>query len=129
LTPHFGVAATSLPFSASAKLAVVMDKNTIPHAGGLAASTCRERRRTPAKPAESALSFGPWSIVSGPWSVVYFLPSAILHPLSSDFIRPANPLIIKPHPAQSCLIKPNTATNDFRSQSHQIKPNQTIETL
>jgi hypothetical protein len=38
-----------------------------------------------------------------------------------------NFLIIKPHPAQSCLIKPNTATNDFRSQSHQIKPNQTIE--
>ena len=35
-----------------------MDKTTIPHAGGLAASTCRgERRRTPAKPTESALSF------------------------------------------------------------------------
>jgi hypothetical protein len=24
-----------------------------------------------------------------------------------------NPLIIKPDPAQSCLIKPNTAANDF----------------
>ena len=40
-----------------------------------------------------------------------------------------NSLIIRPDPAQSCLIKPNAATNDFRSQSHQIKPNQTIEIL
>jgi hypothetical protein len=40
-----------------------MDKTTIPHAGGLAASTCRKRRRAAAKPAESAFAFGPSSVV------------------------------------------------------------------
>jgi hypothetical protein len=138
LTPHFGVAATSRSFSASAKLAVVMDKATIPPAGGLAASTCRERRRAPAKTAESSLPLGPSSVVRLPLFAIPNPPSSILgfHPQSAqssvasakeELSTLRNSLIIKPHPAQSCQIKPNTATNVFRSQSHQIKPNQTIE--
>jgi hypothetical protein len=129
LTPHFGVAATSPPFSPSAKLAVVMDKTSIPHAGGLAASTCRERRRAPAKPAETSFPFGPSSVARRPLFAIFNPPSSILglHPhaaLSSALRIPhsANPLIIKPDPAQSCLIKPTCpSSNPLLPLIHQSK--------
>jgi hypothetical protein len=106
LRPHFGVAATSPPLSASAKLAGMVDKKQTINPAAHGWRDCRADLSTNS-------SATPHSALGK------FRTRNALHSVM------ANTLIIRPHPAQSCLVKPTTAVNGLRSHSHQIKPNQT----